>query len=115
MTITASLSSSTLTVAPGRAAGCDVEITNTGDTTETVRVAVLGNPARWLVPFAPDIVVPNGACRRIRLVFAIPCAPPPPPGRLGFTVRVGGHDLPGALQVPDVRDAQVSITPLISR
>jgi plastocyanin len=122
VTVTASLSTTDLAVAPGHQAGCDVRVSNSGADAVTVDLTLAGGAVAWAVVLPPSLVVAPGACGRSRLVVDVPRDGDLAGTERGVTVGVRARDagsspieLVGRLAIVESLDLRASVTPLVAR
>src|SRR5947209_13091140 len=122
MTFTAALSSSALSARPGGVVGCDLIVTNDGGAAGALRVEASGEAATWAIALPAHVDVAPGTKRRTRVTFAVPETGRLPGRSVGFTVAVWGPsdegpvvELPGRIDVADVHQVSLLVTPMVSR
>ncbi|HEV2758132.1 MAG TPA: matrixin family metalloprotease [Acidimicrobiales bacterium] len=107
MGVRASLGSRAAAV-PGETAACDLTVENTGEVTEDVRMALLGEPAAWGWITPPTLSLAPGERSGARITVKVPKAPHPPAGPLEIAVLVstaaGAVDVRGTLDIAPFAD-----------
>lgn len=122
MTLTAVLSTTSLEVAPGHQAGCDVRVRNIGAEPVTVDLSLAGPAAAWAVVLPATLVVAPGGSRQSRLIIDVPreCGLAGSGRDLAVAVTARNSAAPavglaGRVAVVDLRDLRATFTPIVAR
>jgi hypothetical protein len=68
--------------------GCEIRVTNTGDTEDEYNFIIDRETAQWGWVTPPTVVVPPGGQGAVKVLFRLPKSPKPPAGPLPYTITV---------------------------
>lgn len=103
-------------------AGCEVRVTNTGDTDDEYGFTIDRDAAQWGWVTPPTLRVPAGAEAAVKVQFRLPKAPKPPAGPFPFTIVVKSvHDASistvadGIVDVERFQDLLATLNPITAQ